>query len=96
MAIVGALAQNSSRCERPALRCAIGGIGLFISSEFREDGLLSYAVPLAENAVLAVLAGPNPETSLVAPLINLPDGKCCIQFAAVRRAAEAYTPSPQQ
>jgi len=48
MAIVGALAQNSSRCERPALRCAINGIGLFIGSEFREDGLLSYAVPLAE------------------------------------------------
>ena len=48
MAIVGALAQNSSRCERTALRCAIGGIGLFISAEFREDGLLSYAVPLAE------------------------------------------------
>jgi len=48
------------------------------------------------NAVLAVLAGPNPETSLIAPLINLPDGKCCIQFAPVRGAAGAYTPSPQQ
>jgi hypothetical protein len=87
MAMVVALAQNSSRCECPTLQCAAKAFGLFTVPIFVGGWLVVMSGAAGGNAVPAAPVATIQRRHRQRQLINPPDCECCIQYRRCARVS---------